>query len=96
MKLWSSHASQDTNLTYQGNLEHIKYAGCIFAVANWGIITGSGNGLSPTRRQTITWTSEDLLYPRSTEVDGAHTGPSKYVYSGLIWKEWKQDFRLEN
>ena len=29
-------------------------------ISNW-IIIGSGNGLSPVRRQTITWTNAGLL-----------------------------------
>ena len=32
----------------------------MYASLNW-VSTGSGNGLSPVRRQAITWTSADLL-----------------------------------
>ena len=35
-----------------------------YASVNW-IIIGSGNGLSPTRRQAITWTGDDLLSIRT-------------------------------
>ena len=36
----------------------------IYASVNWVIIS-SGNGLSPVRRQAITWTSADILLIRA-------------------------------
>ena len=40
--------------------EVLLFHWCTYASLN-GVIIGSGNGLSPIRRQTITWTNADSL-----------------------------------
>ena len=52
------------------------------------VITGSGNGLSPVRRQAITWTNADLL---SIEPLGANNEIKNYsfihknIFENVVW-----------
>ena len=62
--LWVLHFMVATYLIGAG--------GSIFGSVNW-VITGSGNGLAPNRRQAITWTNDDLL----------SIGPSEINFSGI-------------
>ena len=48
------------------SLTHLSRVPHAYASVNW-LSLGSGNGLSPVRRQAITWTNADLLSIRPLE-----------------------------
>ena len=52
--IWTHCTKNTTDLNSLGPVTHI------YASVNW-VIIGSGNGLSPVRRQAITWTNAALL-----------------------------------
>ena len=79
LQVFQAHSTERRFLHFDSNFIEV-----CSPVSNWqGVISGSGNGLAPNRRQAITWTTDDLVYWHMYPSAGGHF---KNVYELLNLK----------